>query len=131
MGYNTLLIPPTALSAGFTSNPAQIVDSDGYAIQLVFTGSICMFSAEIEVSTDPYFVPPASNYGQGNQPVINTPTNFDILTDSPQTFTTAGTFTYNVNPAEYVWIRIVITDNSGGTNNGTVQATLNVKGPLI
>lgn len=131
MGYNELLIPPTALSAGFTSQNAQIVDSRGYSLQLAFTGTTCEFSAKIQVSSDPLFVPPASNYGQGNQPVTNTPINFDDLTDSSQTFTTAGTFTYNVNPAEYVWIRVVITDNSGGTNNGKVQATLNVKGPLV
>lgn len=117
MGYNTQIIPPTPLNASFDSEAEQILDSSGYALQLAFSGSTCSFSSKIQVSTD--------EYDPNNPPV-----HWDDLANSSQTFTTAGTFTYNVNPAEYVSVRVVITDNSSGANNGTISANLNVKGPL-
>lgn len=122
--YNSQFVDDVALNASFVSAPQQIVNSGGYAIQLAFNGSTCSFSAKLQVSSDPYFLPPGSNYS-----VPNTPINFDDLPDSSQTFTTAGTFTYNVNPAEYVWVRVVVTDNSSGANNGSISAVINVKGP--
>lgn len=126
MGYNNKFVAGVPLNAVYTSPPQQINDSSGYAVQLVFGGSTCSFSAKLQVSTDPLFLPPGANYSQ-----LNTPVNFDDLANSSQTFTTSGTFTYNVNPAEYVWVRLVITDNSSGANNGTIAATINVKGPNV
>ena len=124
MGYNSVFVSDLALNSSSVSSPQQIVDSNGYSIQLAFNQGTTSFSCEIEVSSDPYFVDNNPNLG------MNTPINWDILANSSQTFTVNGTFTYNVDPAQYVWVRLVITDNSSGANTGVLQATINVKGPL-
>lgn len=125
MGYNSQFIKNVPLNADYTSEPKQILDSDGYAIQLAFTGSTCSFTAVVEVSNDPFIDPNGDGYTE------NVPTHFDPLADSTKVFTQEGTFTYNVNPAEYVWVRVVVTDNSSGANSGELSATINVKGPGI
>lgn len=117
MGYNKQFVSNVALNANSLSAPQQVLNSEGYAVQLAFSGSTCSFSAQILVSSDPF-----SN--------TVAPVNFDTLANSSQTFTTAGTFTYNVNPAEYNWIKLKITDNSSAANNGSISAVINVKGPI-
>lgn len=122
MGYNYQFVSGQALNTGFTSNAQQIIDSRGYAIQLSFSGSTCNFSASLNVSSDPLLNPDGS--------LAPAPTHFDPLANSAQTFTSAGTFTFNVNPAEYTFVQLVLVDNSSGANNGVLSATINVKGPL-
>lgn len=116
MGYNSQFLSGVALSASFNSGPQQIIDAKLYSIQLKFTGSTCEFSTKIQVSSDPYGT---------------VPTNWDDLADSTEAFTEAGTFTYDVTDAGYVYVRLVVTDSSSGMNTGELSARINVKGPGI
>lgn len=113
MGYNKQFIDNQALSASFNSSALQVgqtgLIASVYSIQAAFTGATCSFSAKIQVSNDSV-----------------SPENWDDLENSSQTFTEAGTFTWNVSEVGYMWIRLVITDNSSGTNDGNLSATINV-----
>jgi hypothetical protein len=117
MVFNTSLVSNQVLNVNSTSGAEQIINASGYAVQLAFSGSTCSFSAKLQVSNDPY-----------NNTVGYVPPHFDDLASSSQTFVAAGTFTYSVTQANYLWVRLVITDNSSGTNNGTVSATITLKG---
>lgn len=115
MGYNSVFVNSHSLSASFNSAAEQVVDAELFSIQAVFSGTTCSFSAKIQISDDA---------------ASSTPTNWDDLANSSQTFTAAGTFTWNVSEVGYVWVRLVIADNSSGANNGQITATINVKGPM-
>ena len=115
MGYNVQFLPATALSASITSPPFQKIGASNYSVQAVFSGSTCEFGAKLQVSSDPYdntvgFVPP----------------NWDDVADSAQTIAQAGSFTWDVGPSAPVWVRLVITDNSSGSNNGNISAIANI-----
>ena len=116
MGYNLIFVPSTPLNAGFVSNAQQVQTAHNYAIQMSFSGSICLFSTQILVSSDAYNN--AKNY---------VPSHFDPLANSLVTFTSAGTFTYDVWVGAYVWVALQVIDNSGGTNTSSIIATINVK----
>lgn len=118
MSYNQQFVKNQDLSAGFVSDPQLVFDGSLFAIQLAFTGDTCEFAASLEVSND------AISNGS------LAPVNFDPLANSSQSFTEAGTFTYNISPGAtgYTWIRLVISDNSSGSNDGSLSATITVKG---
>lgn len=117
MGYNQQFIFNQPLNQNFKSQPLQVGRTGliglVYAIQLQFTGTTCIFTASIEVSSDPY----------GNNFV---PMTFDTLAGSSQMMSQAGTFTYDINVVGYVWARLSIVDNSLGTNNGFLSARVNL-----
>lgn len=119
MSYSTSLLSNVPLNISFIGPAFQILDSAGYAVQAYFSGSTCSFSIELQVSTDPY----------NNTPGY-TPLHWDVVPNSLQTITQAGTFTWDVSPSRVIWVRLVVTDNSGGTNNGTIGANAYIKGPL-
>lgn len=114
MGYNKQFISDQALSASFNSSAQTVIDAALYSIQAEFTGSTCSFTATIQVSS-------MQSPGVGD---------WDDLPDSAQTIAAAGSFSWNVSDAGYLWARLAVTDNSSGTNNGTISASINVKGPL-
>lgn len=118
MGYNTIFVTNQALNAGSTSQAHQVLDGKVYSVQTVFTGSTCHFSAKIQICSDAYV-----NTAGYNPPDAH----FSDLDNSSITFTQAGNFNYNVNVVGYNWVRLVLTDLSSGSNNGTLTATLNVK----
>lgn len=110
MGYNKQFFS-RALNANSESAPQDLaIDMSLFAIQLLFTGATCSFSAKLQVSNDG--------------------TTFDDYPNSSQTFTSAGSFTYNVFASGFAFVKLVITDNSSGSNTGKVFATINSKGPF-
>ena len=116
--YNKVFLTAQVLNANSTSGAQQVLDGKGFTVQTVFTGSTCSFSAKLQVCADAY----------NNTPGFSPPdANFADLINSPQTFTTSGNFDWIVQAVEYNWVRLVITDNSSGANNGSVTATINVK----
>jgi hypothetical protein len=119
MSFNTLILS-APLNVSENSNAAAIPDMGLYSIQAAFTGSTCSFTAKVQVSSDPY----------GPLGTVAQPVNWDDLASSSQTFTQAGTYTWDVGPTAVSWVRLVITDNSSGTNNGSITARINSKGPL-
>lgn len=116
MGYNKQFAIAVPLSTDYASAGQQLVDGQLYSIQLDFDGSTCEFSAQLFVSSDPY-----------TTEVGYVPTHLDPLADSTESFTEAGTFSYNVSVAGYNWVVLVITDASSGANDGTINARINVK----
>lgn len=119
MGYNSQFVKSQPLNASFVTSAQQLLDSSLFDIQAVFTGSTCSFTAKLQVSSDPY----------SNAPGY-APTNWDDYPSSSVTITASGTQTWSVSRSGSVWVRVVVTDNSSGTNNGSFSATINVKGPL-
>lgn len=114
MGYNRQIVSNQPLNVDSQSSPQAVLDAGTYSIQLAFTGSVCSFSAALWTSSD------------SAQPQSAQPQNFDELPNSSVAITSAGTFTYNVGLIGYSWVKLVLTDNSGGTNNGTLSARINV-----
>lgn len=119
MGYNRILVTGQALNVSSMSLPFQLVDGCVYCVQSEFTGSTCSFTAYIQLSADAYS--PVTTY---------IPPNFSLLANSSMTFTSSGDFAWNVGQVGYEWARLVIVDNSSGTNNGVLNVTVNVKGPI-
>lgn len=113
MGYTTSLFLRQALSASTSSPACSVADASNYSVQAQFTGATCSFTAVLQISDD----------------LIN-PINWNDLADSSQIVTVAGSFLWNVSQAGYRWVRLSVTDNSSGTNTGTISANVNVKGPL-
>jgi len=118
MGYNSRFLNNQPLNVSFAAVPQQVLDGGVFAIQMVFTGSPCMITTDLYVSTDPY----------NNTPGY-VPQHFDHEKDSTLVFTGPGTYTYQVGGGYvgYVWVQLVVTDNSGGTNTGVMSATIQVK----
>jgi len=119
MGYSENLLNLVPLNTSSVSQAFQILDSYGFSVQAFFTGTICSFQAELEVSTDPY-----------NGQFGFVPEHWDTMDGSVQVFSSAGSFTWDVQPSAVVWVRLKITDESSGTNNGTIGTNIYVKGPL-
>lgn len=115
MGYNRLFVENQVLDDDFSGSPQIVVDASLYFMQLVFTGTVCQFTASLEVSADA---------------PTDTPTNWDTLPNSSSAVTEAGSLAYNVSVSGYSWVRLKVVDDSTGTNNGTLTGRINVKGPL-
>lgn len=116
MGYNKVFVAGQPLNTDFLSVAQQVLDGQVYSVQIAFTGDVCNFTASIQTSSDAY-----------NNTVGFMPEHIDTLEDSPQTITEAGTFTWNVTAVGYNWVILNIVDNSSGTNDGNLLATINVK----
>ena len=92
----------------------------GYAVQAVYTGTPTG-TLTLECSAD------AFKYANDAQPQV--PVNWDTITDSPFTVTSAGIYVWNVTGCFYNFVRLVYTDASGGTSTARLTAVINVKGP--
>lgn len=116
-GPNKLFIKNQALNASFNSAAVAVGDAGVYNITMEFTGATCSFSTQLLASSEPFT----------NQPgFVPSPASLVPIENSSLTFTESGSQSYNVSQVGYVWVVVQVTDNSSGTNDGTLSARLNV-----
>jgi hypothetical protein len=90
----------------------------GYSIQVVFTGTPTG-TFKLQASCDSCLIADFPNF----------PTNWQDITDSPFTVSSAGDYVWNVFDVMYNWVRVVYTDASGGTSTAVITScTFNGKG---
>lgn len=117
MGYNKQILTNQVLNVDSISHVSQVGQTGligiTYAVEAVFTGATCEFTAKLQVSSA--LALPASDDA-----------SWSDLENSSQSVTEAGNFTWNVSRVGYVWVQLVITDDSSGDNDGHVNANINV-----
>lgn len=117
--YNEQFVTNQVMNVSSNSQPMELIQIFGYAIQARFVGSSITGTLKLQVSCDPNNNPGASGPN---------PTHWTDLAGSPQAISAAGDFMWNVSDPAYNWVRLVYTDGSGGTSNGHLTAVLNAKG---
>lgn len=103
------------MSESIASAAICIRKVQGWAAQAVFTGAP-VGTLAFSVSCDPSFNPDGSAY---------TPTIFTVYGSSEKSVTTAGSEMWNVNLANYNWIKFNYTYISG---TGVLNGRMNIKG---
>lgn len=116
--FNDPLLTNAVMNTTLTSLGIPLMNTYGYAIQAVYTGTPTG-TFKLQASVDPV------KDGPPNTPQ---PTNWDDITDSSFTVSSAGVYIWNVTDAMYTWVRLVYTDSSGGTSTAIVNARINSKG---
>lgn len=115
---NIPLITAGDMKTTLTSAPVELDHIYGYAVQAVFTGSPAG-TVKLQASCDP----PTAYATAGA-----TPANWTDVTDSSQAVSGAGSYLPNVIGGFYNWVRIVFTPTTPGSNAGTMNARINIKG---
>lgn len=123
-----LFAPNTILNATLNSAPMQLQNMYGFAIQLVYTGTIGTGGGtfKLQGSADSVYATP------NNSLSAQTPTNWSDIANSSTAILAGGgggNVMYNVFDAMYNFVRVVYTDASGGTSTAILTvATMNGKG---
>lgn len=119
--YNKAIYTAQSATNSFTSVAFQLERIYGYSIQAVYTGTI-NGSFKLQGSADPTgdFASPAN--------ATNIPTNWSDIAGTTNAVTTSGNYLWNMYDVGYNWVRVVFTDNGGGTSTGTVAMRINAKG---
>lgn len=114
------IIPPsTVMNTTINSSPTPLLQTWGYAIQVVFTGTPTG-TFKLQASCDP--IPQA-------RVEVTAPTNWTDIANSSYAVTAAGDYMWNVFDIAYNYVRVVYTDTSSGTSTAIITvSTINVKG---
>lgn len=116
---NDLCINNAPMNADQTGTPIGLPNIVGYAVQAEITGNAINGEIKLQASCDP-----APQNRQNN--IV--PTHWTDIKQSPVTLTEAGDITWNVLDTFYTWMRVVYTDNSGGTSDGVLNVRVSAKG---
>lgn len=117
--FNKQIVVNQAVNATVNSPAIPVVNTYGYAVQAVYTGTI-NGTIKLQASVD------AFKYVNDNQPQV--PTNWDDIANSSFVLSSAGVTVWNVTGAFYTFFRVVFTDASGGTSTGHLTINANAKG---
>jgi hypothetical protein len=108
----------TVMNTTINSAPIPLLQTWGYAIQVVFTGTPTG-TFKLQASCDP--IPQA-------RVQVQTPVNWTDIANSSNMVTAAGNYMWNVFDIAYNYVRVVYNDGSGGTSAAIITvATANVK----
>lgn len=100
------------------SDPIELDHIYGYAVQAVFSGTPAGTVA-LQASCDP----PSAYATAGT-----TPSNWTEITGSSQAVSGEMTYLPNVIGGFYNWVRLIFTPTEEGSNEGTLNARINIKG---
>ena len=114
---NIPMLTSVLMNTNITSDPVDIPDIYGYAIQAVYTGTPTG-TLKLQASADPF------KYSGTPQ----APTNWTDIANSSVDITAAGNYMWNVTGSFYNYVRVVYTDTSGGTSTAHLTVTANIKG---
>ena len=117
--FNEPIITNAVMNHTISSAAIPIVNSFGYTVQAVYTGTPTG-SLKLQGSNDKF------EYVNAAQPQV--PTNWNDIKNSSFSITSAGICTWNVQGPFYNYVRLVFTDGSGGLSTAVLNATFNAKG---
>ena len=113
--YNIVFLTNQPLNTSFVGMPLQLNKIFGYSLQVGWTGN-ANGTFKLQASCDANFTG-----------VL--PTLWTDIQDSSKTIPTDGSGIWNYSDCWYTWVRLVYTDNSGGTSTAVLNtATFNAKG---
>jgi hypothetical protein len=115
---NTSLIASGNMTTALVSSAVELDHIYGLAVQAVYTGTpsgILKLQASCDV--------PAAYATAGT-----VPTNWTDITGASVSISAAGTALINLDGQHYNWVRLVFTPTLPGSNAGTLNARLNLKG---
>ncbi len=107
-----IIAPGTVMNTTINSAPVPLMQSWGYAIQVVFTG-VPTGNFQLQASCDP--IPQA-------RVEEVPPTNWSTVINSTIAVSAAGNLLWNVADMAYTYVRVVYTDTSGGTSTAVITA---------
>lgn len=117
--YNEIMVNAEDMDADITGPATELQNIYGYSIQAVYTGATCDGTIKLQCSVDPV---------RNATPSPPQPATWTDIADSSYTITSSGSYVWNVENVMYTWVRVVFTDGSGGTNDGTLTLRINAKG---
>lgn len=106
------------MASSITSETVPLDQVFGYSIQAVYTTAGTLAGVlELQAS---------SNHQEDNEKNVIVAGNWVTISGTPVTLTGAGSFIWNVQDPNYLWVRLVYTPGVG--DSGTLNATVNTKG---
>ncbi len=114
--YNKDFLTDTAMNANITGPAMEVHFMYVFSITAKVTGTPTGV-IHLEVSNDHWDCNPTY-----------VPGNFNTLSDSTFTLTSAGLTTWNYNGAGFNYVRVVYVDGSSGVSTATLTVTMNAKG---
>ena len=118
--YNYPAIIPlgTVLNSNQLSIPMQLLNSIGYSVQIVVTGTPTGTFSLLGSADQATEITPSK-----------APVNFSTITNSSYAILAAGNYLWNIPEPFYNWVKLAYTDTSGGTSTAILTvATFNYKG---
>jgi hypothetical protein len=120
IGNGRLTLSSTSMAGSITSEPLWLGHIANYNLQMVFTGAP-VGSFKLQISNDEGCI-----VGPTEQTRDFKVTNWTDMANSATAISAAGNFSYEVQNAGHLWVRLVYTPTSG---TGTItSARFNVKG---
>lgn len=107
------------MNTTINSLPSALTQTFGYAMQAVYTG-VPTGIIKLQASCDPF-----KYLVDGG---LQTPTNWDDITNSQFTLSDQGVTIWNVTGVFYQFVRVVYEDTSGGTSTAVLNVTISTKG---
>jgi hypothetical protein len=118
--FNVPVIENEVMNATIESDAIPIVNSFGYFVQAVYTGTPAG-TLKLQGSGDKF------DYASPVQPPV--PANWDDIKGSEFTIDSAGVCSWNAGQGVYYnYVRLVYSDASGGSSTAILNVVFNAKG---